>query len=105
MNLGQKREKAKALQRNSQSILSRIRDSGAEFLLHRLAMGLTFAQLAHDSEKRGQADDANRQKATAENAHQTVLKSLPEARLTPELKSRIESDLAELEFKLKALGL
>ena len=87
-----------------QDSVTKLKSSLAEFLLQDLATGLTFAQLAHDSEKRGQPEDANRQKNAAIKAYQAILKFLPEASLTPTQKKQVESDLAELESKLRILG-
>src|SRR5262245_12153020 len=97
-------KKARQLERETKEPFSKIRNNGAEFLLHESATGLVFAQLAQDSEKRRQPKAAARQRNSALQAYQTVLKFLPEATPTPPQKRQIEADLAELESRLKALG-
>jgi len=96
-------EKAKQLQGATNRVIAKIRDNGAEFLLEELTTGLTFVQLAHDSQRRGQSEAALRQKEAAIKAYQTALKFLPETTPTPPQMSAIEDNLAKLESQLKAL--
>src|SRR5215510_6021600 len=97
-------KKTRQVFHETQDSVTKLKNSLAEFLLQDLATALTFAQLAHDSEKRGQPEDANRQRNAAIQAYQAVLRFLPEANPTPSQKTRIEADLGELESKLRILG-
>jgi hypothetical protein len=97
-------KRASKLRGEPKDTVAKAKKNGSEFLLQELAMGLTFAQLAKDSRRRGQLEDADRQKTAAIESYQTALKSLSRSNPTPPQKRQIEADLAELEFKLKALG-
>ena len=104
MELEHQIAKALEMQRETARLASNAKRSTASFVLQELATGLTFVQLARDSEKRSEAENASRQKAAAREALQTVLKLLPEVEPTPIQKAQIAADLAELDSKLKALG-
>src|SRR5262245_57401013 len=68
-------------------------------------MGLAFAKLSRDSRLSGNTENANRQKARAREADETVRRFLPETTPTTSQKKKIEAGLAELDAKLKALGM
>ena len=85
-------------------IVSKVQESRVEFLFRELEMGLTLVKLARDSGDRGQAQTSKRQKAKAREAHQTILRFLPDTVPTPEQKAKIEALLSELGFQLKELG-
>ena len=97
-------ENALKLHREAMDFTSNGQKTGANFILQQLARGLTFVSLARDSRLRGRPEDGERQEAIGREAHQTVLKLLPTAILTPEQHRRIDADFAELDSKLKALG-
>ena len=97
-------KKARPLQVEAKDTLAKLRDTETELLLQELVTGLTFAQLAHFSEMRGQPEDANRQRDAAVEAYQAVLRFLPQTAPTETQKRRIEADLAELKSKLNTLG-
>src|SRR5262245_26044923 len=97
-------KKASRLQVGACDPIAKLRDTEIELLLQELVTGLTFAQLAHFSEMRGQPEDANRQRDAAVEAYHTVLSFLPQTAPTETQKRRIEADLAELKSKLNTLG-
>jgi len=98
-------ENTRQLERDTKETIAKVKNTSVGFLPQELAMGLTFAQLAKNSKKRGQREVADRQKAAAIQAYEMILRFLPEATLTPRQKRQIEADLAQLQFKLKALGI
>jgi hypothetical protein len=97
-------QKAGQLQVESKDSVAKIRGSSTEFLLRELAMGITLAELAHFSEKRGHPEDADRQKAAAIQAYKTVVKFLPEVAPTSIQERQIEADMAQLKYRLTTLG-
>ena len=92
------------VQGEAKDTLAQLRETETELLLQELVTGLTFAQLAHFSEVRGQPEDANRQRDAAVQAYHTCLRFLPQTAPTEMQKRRIEADLAELKSKLNTLG-
>src|SRR5262245_19573188 len=97
-------KKARQLQADLNGTADKIKANRVEFLLEELTIGLTFLQLAHDSQKRGQSDAALRQKVAAIKAYQAVLKFLPETTPTPPQKRAIEDNLAKVAAQLKTLS-
>jgi hypothetical protein len=105
MSLEEELKKSKQRQRKISEAVSKIRGTGVQFVLQELAMGMAFAKLSHDSRLRGSTESAERQKARAREAHETVRRFLPHATPNPSQKKKIEAGLAELDVKLSALGM
>ena len=105
MSLKEELKKSKQIQRKISEVVSKTRGTGVQFVLQELAMGIAFAKLSDDSRLSGNTENANRQKARAREAHETVRRFLPEATPNPEQKKKIEAGLAELDAKLNALGM
>src|SRR5262249_43090742 len=102
MNYKQERKKTMQLLQECKGIVSRVQESRVEFLFRELEMGLTLVNLARDSADRGQDQTSKRQKATATEAHQTILRFLPDTAPTPDQIAKIDALLSELDSKLKA---
>ena len=105
MSLKEELKKSKQIQRKISEVVSKTRGTGVQFVLQELAMGIAFAKLSDDSRLSGNTENANRQKARAREAHETVRRFLPEATPNLEQKKKIEAGLAELDAKLNALGM
>jgi hypothetical protein len=103
MDLEREIENALKLHRETMDLWPDVQKTGAN-ILQELARGLTFASLARDSLVRGHPEDSERQKALAREAHQAVVKLLGKTIPTAQQNRRIEADLAELDSKLKTLG-
>jgi hypothetical protein len=103
MSLEEELKKSKQIQRKISEVVSKTRGTGVQFVLQELAMGIAFAKLSDDSRLSGNTESANRQKARAREAYETVRRFLPEATPNPEQKKKIEAGLAELDAKLNAL--
>jgi hypothetical protein len=105
MSLEEELKKSKQIQRKISEVVSKTRGTGVQFVLQELAMGIAFAKLSDDSRLSGNTESANRQKARAREAYETVRRFLPEATPNPEQKKKIEAGLAELDAKLNALAM
>ena len=104
MNYKQECKKTKQLLQECKGIISRVQENRVEFLFRELELGLTLVKLARDSADRGQAQSSKRQKANAREAHQTILRFLPDTAPGPDQKTKIKTGLAVLDSKLKALS-
>jgi hypothetical protein len=75
--------------------------SGIQFLQAELETGMTFAQVA---ESASQEEKKRRNIANARKAYDSVLRFLPDSKLSDDEFSEIKIKLEELRFALESLG-